>query len=480
MKTINIILICLVIALIFLFVYNPQEYFVPVEALTEYKYCKKNIEFFKKVIDFLEKNDITYWASCGTLLGAIRDKGMIPWDDDNDICVPEDQISKIEYKIDDLKDIGIGWVTIPLFGYKFYDLTGVTTDYEYNYPFVDVFVTTKTDKYYMYKSPLAQLTWPKEYYLETEVYPLKKIKYEYYEIYAPNDPISFLDRAYDGWRVKAIKTYDHLIEKQIKRIEFPVEYNLDKKPYLWVYWDNVNGAQTPPLIEMCYNTILINCGKSFDIVKLNKNNIITYLPEIEEYSQYIDKLQIAHKVDLYRIMLLYKYGGLYIDADTIVLKDPIEIMHKLDRYDYVGFGCSGDKCSNGYMKPSNGILASRPNTYLFGHILTNMLNKIKTVDKFNYFDLGKYLIWEELKKVEDYEYYHYDNKFDGTRDRLGKWVTTKRIFSDLQIDYDNEDDLIFFTLYNSELSDDIKKLSVNDLLSTNWNVSKFLKRGLHI
>lgn len=479
MKTTNIILLCIIIALIFLFVYNSQEYFVPVDALTEYKYCKKNIEFFKKVIDFLEKNGIAYWASCGTLLGAIRDKGMIPWDDDNDICIPENQISKIENKLNALENIGIGWTNYQ-FGYKFYDLNGIKTDYTYNYPFVDVFEMTKIDNQHIYKNTLAQSTWPKEYYLETELYPLKKIKYEYYEIYVPNDPISFLDRAYDGWRIKAIKTYDHLIEKQIKRMEFPVVYNLDKKPYLWVYWDNMVDVQTPPLIEMCYNTILINCSKSFDIVKLNKDNIITYLPEIEEYQESINKLQIAHKVDLYRIMLLYKYGGLYIDADTIVLKDPIEIMSKLDRYDYVGFGCSGEKCKYGYMKPSNGILASRPNTYLFGKILTTMLNKIQTVDKFNYFDLGKYLIWDELKKIEDYEYYHYPNSFDGTRDKLGKWVTTRIIFSDLQIDYENEDNMIFFTLYNSELSDDIKKLSANDILSTNWNVSKFLKRGLHI
>lgn len=58
------------------------------------KIVKKCLGILAEIDRLCKANDIKYYAYAGTLLGAVRHKGLIPWDDDIDIVMPREDYEK--------------------------------------------------------------------------------------------------------------------------------------------------------------------------------------------------------------------------------------------------------------------------------------------------------------------------------------------------------------------------------------------------
>lgn len=58
------------------------------QYLTEEEIKGIQLQLLKDFADYCEKHNLRYCLDAGTLLGAVRHKGFIPWDDDIDVIMP--------------------------------------------------------------------------------------------------------------------------------------------------------------------------------------------------------------------------------------------------------------------------------------------------------------------------------------------------------------------------------------------------------
>ena len=230
-----------------------KKYFV------DKKIMKELYIMLDRVSKLLIKNDIQYWVDGGTLLGAVRHGGIIPWDDDVDISIFYKDRNKVLELKEELKKNGYG-LAKTFYGLKVYDLNGTpikrdlwkehrqkfkkknpsvtkrsqisveasktykkskkTKYMEYKYPFLDIFYTKiQNNKIVYLKKQWLKCVQDKEHLL-----PLKKYKFYNIKVYGPNNPKQYLDNCYGPkWNEHAIIAFDHKKEKHIKPIKFELK-----------------------------------------------------------------------------------------------------------------------------------------------------------------------------------------------------------------------------------------------------------------
>ena len=66
------------------------------ETLTDVQIKKVGIELLKEISSVCEKAGVRFYLGYGSLLGAVRHNGFIPWDDDIDILIPRPDYERFE------------------------------------------------------------------------------------------------------------------------------------------------------------------------------------------------------------------------------------------------------------------------------------------------------------------------------------------------------------------------------------------------
>jgi hypothetical protein len=140
-------------------------------------------------VDTLEKAGVTYMMYAGTLMGSYRHHGVIPWDDDIDFLVDDNQRHLLKTVLANIS--GYELVLVRPETWKFVKKLGKPIPrvyFKWTWPYVDIFFF-KTD---------GVSVWAENYKWNSSViFPLKRRIFWNMQLYAPRHTGLFLDQAYN-------------------------------------------------------------------------------------------------------------------------------------------------------------------------------------------------------------------------------------------------------------------------------------------
>ena len=122
---------------------------------------------------------------------------------------------------------------------------------------------------------------------------------------------------------------------------------------VFVYWEGPEFSLITLLRRIIYKFSKNN--ENYKVFFLNDSNISHYIDIPSEYSS----LAVNHKSDFIRANIIYKYGGIWLDSDTLVMSDLSSLFEIIGRKngflikqnnDIVCTGVFGSKSKTGFLK----------------------------------------------------------------------------------------------------------------------------------
>lgn len=201
-------------------------------------------ETMKYIHDIFTKNNIIYWLTGGTLLGAFRHGGIIPWDDDGDICIMKKDVTKLKKLIKKMDKDGYYLEKVDEDDKKECTKKRNSCDWYIEKKSgslgIDIFVMERDSK----KKDIIQYSndyWRYTdnggihcYFYFNHTFPLVPIRFGNFFTYIPNNPVEHLNRCYgNDWNSLSRMLFNHRLGKWMsgkpKKLK-PTDYFTIKAP----------------------------------------------------------------------------------------------------------------------------------------------------------------------------------------------------------------------------------------------------------
>lgn len=150
-----------------------------------------------------QKLNLSLFAHAGTLLGIVRHNDIMPWDDDIDFCMDENEIQTLLDAVEQdnkIKYTKRNWHKTGSVYYKFYFENGEQKEgYDYTFPFVDIWLLFNQGENSYITSDGYEAA-------KNDYFPGKKYDFFGAQILLPENDLSILYKMYKNWD-KYIKVF---------------------------------------------------------------------------------------------------------------------------------------------------------------------------------------------------------------------------------------------------------------------------------
>jgi hypothetical protein len=156
---------------------------------------------------------------------------------------------------------------------------------------------------------------------------------------------------------------------------------------VFMYWQGPSYV----LVDLLRDLAAKHAGPmNYTLHVVNEDNVQEYLghpmpPEVAGWEP-------AHRADYVRVCLLYKYGGIWLDADTIVMPTFGDLFSHLDTKQGF-FVLERDD------RPCNGVFGTRPGTRLLREWKALIETRFRAPDKLEWNEIGSEFLATQLKHI---------------------------------------------------------------------------------
>ena len=105
---------------------------------------------------------------------------------------------------------------------------------------------------------------------------------------------------------------------------------------VFMYWVDKVGRSIPAYIQLCLQTWFEHIP-DLELVVINHDNLVEWVGDVIDMKRFL-RLSLPMQSDIVSYQLLAKYGGIFMDADTIITRDIFEEVAMIDPHKLVAFG----------------------------------------------------------------------------------------------------------------------------------------------